>query len=84
MISPEQIKAARALLGLGQAEICDAAGISIVTLRRIESRGSYANLVTNETVAKVQHVLEEHGATFLKVGDPSPGPGVALRLTETS
>lgn len=84
MITPQQIKSARTLLGLGQAEICDAAGVSIVTLRRIESQGTYANLVADETVAKVQHVLEAHGATFLKVGDPSPGPGVALRLTETS
>ena len=84
MISPEQTKAARALLGLGQAEICNEAGISIVTLRRLESRGSYADLVADETVAKVQRVLEKRGATFLNIGDPSPGPGVAVRLIETS
>lgn len=84
MITPQQIKSARTLLGLSQVEICEAAGISIVTLRRIESLGHYAEKVSDATVAKVQHVLEEHGATFLKVGDPSPGPGVAVRLIETS
>ena len=83
MITPQQIKSARTLLGLGQAEICDAAGISIVTLRRIESRGSYANLVADETVVKVQRVLEDRGATFLDSGDPSPGPGVAVRSIDT-
>ena len=83
MITPQQIKSARTLLGLGQVEICEAAGISIVTLRRIESLGHYAEKVSDATVAKVQHVLEAHGATFLKAGDPSPGPGVAVRSTET-
>lgn len=79
MITPQQIKCARTLLGLGQVDICDAAGVSIVTLRRIESQGSYANLVADETIAKVQRVLEDRGAIFLNTGDPSPGPGVAVR-----
>lgn len=79
MITPQQIKSARTLLGLGQAEICNAAGISIVTLRRIESQGHYADKVSEGTVAKVKGVLEDHGASFLEAGDISPGSGVAIR-----
>lgn len=78
-LSPRLLKAARHLLDLSQEEVCKAAGISIVTMRRLEGSGAYPEMVSDATTDKVRAVLEARGAMFLDTADPSPGPGVALR-----
>ena len=52
LITPEQVRAARALLRLDQATLARSAGISVVTLRRLEDqRGlSKVALTTVDTV----------------------------------
>lgn len=72
------IKAARDLAGMTQAELCEKAGVPLITLRRIEGKPSHAGLVSEETVAKVKGALEAQGVQFLENGQVAEGPGVAL------
>jgi transcriptional regulator with XRE-family HTH domain len=66
-ISPEQIRAARALLRLEQAELAKRAGASVVTVRRLESaRGR--ERVAPSILGKVRTVLEQAGAEFIPDG----------------
>jgi transcriptional regulator with XRE-family HTH domain len=66
-ITPEQIRAARALLHLGQAELAARAHVSVVTIRRLE-RGQDSERVAPGTVAGVRDVLEKAGAEFIPDG----------------
>jgi len=59
-ITPEQIRAARALLRLDQARLAGDAGISVVTLRRLEDPHGLSK-VAPATVNAVRLVLEKAG-----------------------
>lgn len=77
MVTASQIRAARALLGWNGADLAQAAGLSLQTIRRMESelgpgRSSAAN------VDAVQRALETRGVVFLH-SDEAGGPGVRLR-----
>lgn len=78
-IFPQQLKAARALAGLSQADVCDRAGIAIVTLRRLESQSHYSEMVAPQTVERVRAVLEAVGVVFLGPEDIAEGYGVIIR-----
>jgi transcriptional regulator with XRE-family HTH domain len=67
LITPEQIRAARALLRLDQAALARDAGISVVTLQRLEDRHGLSN-VAPATVDAVRQVLEKAGAEFIDRG----------------
>lgn len=67
LITPEQIRAARALLRLDQATLADYAGISVVTLRRLEDQHGLSK-VAPATVDLVRRVLEKAGAEFIERG----------------
>jgi len=72
-----QIKAARALLGWNQFELCKRAGVSISTVRRLEaSNGSIE--AHYETVAKLSHALECAGVSFIA----EPNYGVYLTVSK--
>ncbi len=74
-VTPAQLRAGRALLGLSQAELAGHTYLSISTIQRAEADGE---LVASEpAVAAIQAVLEDQGVIFLKAGDE--GPGVRLR-----
>jgi transcriptional regulator with XRE-family HTH domain len=79
MVTAGQIRAARALLGWSGAQLAKAAGVSLQTIRRMESdlgpgRSSAAN------VEAVQHALEMAGVVFLEAdGAGAAGPGVRLK-----
>ena len=67
MATPEQIKAARALLRMEQEELARRAGVSVTTIRRLEAADcEYA--VAEETVAGVQMALQEAGVEFIHDG----------------
>ncbi|MEM1156004.1 MAG: helix-turn-helix transcriptional regulator [Pseudomonadota bacterium] len=74
-----QIKAARDLLGITQAELCQAAEIPLITLRRVEGRRDHRGLVSEETVGRIVTALEAKGIQFLDTGGVAKGPGVALK-----
>lgn len=73
------IKAGRDLLGMTQAELCERAGVPLITLRRIEGKPDHAGLVSQDTVEKVKAALEAQGIQFLEDGQVASGPGVALK-----
>lgn len=67
LITPDQIRAARALLRLDQATVAQDAGISLVTLRRLEADDGLSK-VAPATVDEVRKVLEKAGAEFIDRG----------------
>jgi transcriptional regulator with XRE-family HTH domain len=79
MISPTQIRMARAALGWGVRDLAKRAGIAANTVSRFEN-GSGAMV---DTVDRIQVALERAGIVFIP-GDNSGGPGVRLREAPTS
>jgi transcriptional regulator with XRE-family HTH domain len=65
-----QLKAARALAGIDQKQLADAAGVNVNTVRYMEARGS--GLITSGavTIRKVQLALEGLGIEFLNHSHP--------------
>lgn len=76
------IKAARDLIGMTQAELCEKAGVPLITLRRIEGKPNHVGLVSDDTVKKVKATLEENGIQFLESGQIAAGEGVAYINTK--
>lgn len=72
MLKPEQIRGARAMLGLTQAEVAKRAGVSTTGLNNIERGLSDPKA---STLAAIQSVLEAAGVEFTNGGEP----GVKLR-----
>jgi DNA-binding XRE family transcriptional regulator len=69
----DQIRAARALLGWKQSDLAKAAGISEITLKRLETGKSD---VRCSTLNATRRALDEAGITFLREDD---AVGVSLR-----
>jgi transcriptional regulator with XRE-family HTH domain len=67
LITPEQIRAARALLRLEQDDLARRANVSVVTVRRLEAPNGLSK-VTLGTVGEVQRALEAAGAEFIDRG----------------
>jgi transcriptional regulator with XRE-family HTH domain len=76
MITAAQIKAARALLGLGQLEIAKLAEVGISTLKRIELASEISG--SARTLWRIQTALEAAGIEFIP-GEGGKGPGVRLK-----
>jgi transcriptional regulator with XRE-family HTH domain len=74
LITGRQLKAARALLGIEQAELAKRARVARGTVRRMESFEGEVGSRTG-TLSQVQAVLERAGIEFI-TGDKT---GVALR-----
>ncbi|MFE0018340.1 multiprotein-bridging factor 1 family protein [Mesorhizobium sp. NPDC059054] len=64
------MRAARALIGLSQAELARRAGVSIPTIKRCESDSARVAAVSDETQAKVREVLESEGVEFTNGNHP--------------
>jgi transcriptional regulator with XRE-family HTH domain len=67
LVTPEQIRAARALLRLEQDELARRANVSVVTVRRLEAPDGLRK-VTLGTVDEIQRALEAAGAEFIDRG----------------
>lgn len=76
LVSIRQIKAARALVGMSQADLAAASGVSLPTIKRLESHDGDlgGRRATGEALVAT---LEAAGAVFLP--ENGNGPGVALR-----
>jgi predicted transcriptional regulator len=77
VITAQQIRAARSLLGWSQPNLASASGVSMPTIVRMEGaigpgRSSAAN------VDAVRRALEDAGVMFLTADDIG-GPGVRLK-----
>lgn len=76
MITPEQIRGARAMLGLTQAELAGRASISTTGLNNIERGMSDPKA---STLRALQEALETAGIIFEPSGSLIPGgPGVRM------
>ena len=80
MISPRQIRAARALLGWSQQELADKAIVSLNALTRLE-RAQVDPRVS--TVTALQRALSKAGVEFI-AEEPNRGEGVRLVKPSTN
>lgn len=70
-----QLKAARALIGIEQKEVADLASVNVNTIRSMEAAGPGPIAGRSQNVQAVQRVLENRGVEFLNHGRP----GVQLK-----
>ncbi len=65
-----QLKAARALAGVEQIELAQAANVHVNTIRSMEASGAEAIAGRSANVQAVQRALESKGIEFLNHGNP--------------
>jgi transcriptional regulator with XRE-family HTH domain len=75
MITVEQLRAARGLLGWSQSDLADRAGLSLPTVKRLE--GGFGPSVSDDARKKIKRALESAGIEF--IDENGGGPGVRLR-----
>ncbi len=75
MISAEQLRAARGLLGWNQSRLAQASNLALSTIKRMERPGGLSRGIS-ENVLKVQRALENAGIIF--IDENGGGPGVRL------
>lgn len=80
-ISGNQIRAARALIGIEQKELADKAGVAIGTIRNMEAAGLKAVGGRTDTLNAVVEALRSAGV--LIVPENGEGAGVRLRKQPT-
>lgn len=81
MLTPAQLRAARALLGIDQRTLADLAGVSLPTIQRMEASDGYVRGVV-DTLTKVVHALERAGIELISDNTISTGGGRGVRLRE--
>ena len=83
MLTPAQLRAARALLGIDQKTLADLSGVSLPTIQRMEASDGYVRGVI-DTLTKVVAALEFAGIELIGDNSPSTGGwrGVRLRAPE--
>lgn len=79
MITPEQCRAARALLRMSQDELAAKTRISPVTVRKFENQ---TGTLREAMVNLIKLTLEAEGVQF--IDENGGGPGVRLRSRELS
>ncbi len=77
MISNLQIRAARALLGWSQQRLADEAGLSAITVKRLEASDETLQ-ARFETVMRIKGAVEAAGVVF-RTGEDGLIHGVGLR-----
>lgn len=77
MITPAQVRMARAALGITAAQLATLARIGQATVLRFERD---EGVVLTSTLEAIQSALEKKGIIFLASGEQKPGgPGVRLK-----
>lgn len=76
MITPAQIRAARALIGWKQTDLSEASGVSEISIKNIE-RGTTDP--RSSTLGAIQSAFIKAGVVFLDPGDTRDG-GEGVRL----
>jgi transcriptional regulator with XRE-family HTH domain len=74
-IGIEQLRAARALLGWSQTQLAERAGLSLPTVKRVETESGPR--VSDAARYALQQALESGGIEF--IDENGGGPGVRLR-----
>jgi transcriptional regulator with XRE-family HTH domain len=81
MLTPAQLRASRALLGIDQRTLADLAGVSLPTIQRMEASEGYVRGVI-DTLTKVVAALEYAGIELIGDNTISHGGGRGVRLRE--
>ena len=81
MITSQQMRAARALLGIDQRQLAELAGLSLPTIQRMEASDGQVRGVV-DTLVKVISALERAGIELIGENAPSVGAGRGVRLKE--
>ena len=79
MITSQQMRAARALLGIDQRELAKLAGVSLPTIQRMEASDGQVRGVV-DTLMKVIGALEAAGIELIGENAQSIGTGRGIRL----
>ena len=81
MLTPAQLRAARALLGIDQRTLAERAGVSLPTIQRMESSSGFVRGVV-DSLTKVVAALEREGVELIGDNAVSSGGGRGVRLRE--
>lgn len=77
MITPAQIRAARALLGWKQTDLAERSGVSEISIKNIERSATDPR---SSTLGALERAFNDAGLVFLDPGDTRDGgPGVRFR-----
>jgi transcriptional regulator with XRE-family HTH domain len=77
MILSTQVRAAKALLRWSGEDLARKAGVSLSTVRRLESSDGMPESQNIKTIIAIKKALEEAGIEF--IGSPDDRPGVRLK-----
>ena len=83
MLTPAQLRAARALLGIDQRTLAELAGVSLPTIQRMEASEGYVRGVI-DTLTKVVAALEASGVELISENAVSTGGGRGVRLRDAA
>ena len=75
LVTIGQLRGARGLLGWSQSDLAERAGLSLPTVKRVETKTGPR--VSDQARAKLQRALEVAGIEFIE--ENGGGPGVRLR-----
>ena len=75
-ITSEQVRAARALLRWEQRDLAEASGVSLPSVKRLETQPG-ALAAQERTIVELRNALEMAGIEF--IAENGGGPGVRLR-----
>lgn len=82
MITSQQMRASRAMLGIDQRQLAELAGLSLPTIQRMEASDGQVRGVI-DTLVKVIGALENSGIELIGENASSIGIGRGVRLRET-
>jgi len=83
MLTPPQLRAARALLGIDQRTLAELAGVSLPTIQRMEASDGYVRGVV-DTLTKVVAALERAGIELISENNVSAQGGRGVRLRDSA
>lgn len=81
MLTPAQLRAARALLDIDQRSLADLAGVSLPTIQRMEASEGYVRCIV-DTLTKVVAALENAGVELISENSLSTSGGRGVRLKD--
>ena len=79
LLSVEQCRAARALLGWSTNALADASKLGLATVRRFET----GNPVQPNSIEAMQKALEDAGIAFVSADQPSATGGEGVRFSRS-
>jgi transcriptional regulator with XRE-family HTH domain len=81
MLTPAQLRAARALLAMDQRTLAERAGVSLPTIQRMEASDGYVRGVV-DTLTKVVAALDREGIELITENAVSASGGRGVRLRD--